>query len=170
MITFPITWLPNRIWWQYRSTVAEWCKQSVLPIDQYSLASEGVQSTLQMYWKPHTLGSKITEAFNPKLVFKVCEGIPCSSFSVKELDVIVHKKYFPCITILNFGDYVRQLTSEPGGWGGRYYMHSHQTLFKILLFQNCNTSSAVQRYQWRREAILQYIMLSRVCKDDLIPH
>ena len=25
------------------------------------------------------------------MVYKICEGIPCSSFSVKELDVIVHK-------------------------------------------------------------------------------
>ena len=31
------------------------------------------------------------------MVFKICEGISCSSFSVKELDVIVHKKYFPYI-------------------------------------------------------------------------
>ena len=45
-------------------------------------------------------------------------GIPCSSFSVKELDIIVHKKYFPCITMLNFGHFVPHITSEPGGWGG----------------------------------------------------
>ena len=37
---------------------------------------------------------------------------------VKELDVIVHKKYFPCITLLNFGHSVSHLTSEAGGWGG----------------------------------------------------
>ena len=36
------------------------------------------------------------------MVFKMCEGISCFSFSVKELDVIVHKKCFPCITLLNF--------------------------------------------------------------------
>ena len=47
-----------------------------------------------------------------------CEEISCSSFSVKELDVIVHKKYFPCITMSNFGYSVPHLTSEPGGWGG----------------------------------------------------
>ena len=35
------------------------------------------------------------------MVYKMCEGISCSPFSVKELDVIVHKKYFPCITLLN---------------------------------------------------------------------
>ena len=49
---------------------------------------------------------------------KFCEGIPCSSFSVKELDVIVHKKYFACITILNFGHSVPHITGEPDGWGG----------------------------------------------------
>ena len=30
-----------------------------------------------------------------------CEGIWCSSFYVKELNVTVHKKYFPCITLLD---------------------------------------------------------------------
>ena len=53
------------------------------------------------------------------MVFKICEGIPCSSFSVKELDVIVHKKYFPCTTMFNFGHSVPHITSEPGGWGGK---------------------------------------------------
>ena len=49
------------------------------------------------------------------MVFKMCEGISCSSFSVKELDVIGREKYFPCITLLNFGHYVPRRTSEPGG-------------------------------------------------------
>ena len=49
------------------------------------------------------------------MVFKICEGIPSPSFSVKELDVIVHEKYFPCITILNFGHSVPHITSEPDG-------------------------------------------------------
>ena len=62
------------------------------------------------------MGLKKTEACNPKMVFKICEGI--SSFSVKELDVIVHKKYFPYITMLHFGHCVPHITSEPGGWGG----------------------------------------------------
>ena len=41
---------------------------------------------------------------------------------VKELDVIVHKNYFPCtcITLLNFGHSAPHLTSEPGGWCGNY--------------------------------------------------
>ena len=47
------------------------------------------------------------------MVFQMCEGIwSCSSFSVKELDVIVHKKYFPCIALLNFGRSVPHLTSD----------------------------------------------------------
>ena len=44
--------------------------------------------------------------------------VSCSSFSVKDLDVIVHKKYFPCIALINFGHSVPHLTNEPGGWGG----------------------------------------------------
>ena len=52
------------------------------------------------------------------MVFKISEGISCSSFSVKELDVIVHKKYFPYITMLHFGHSVPRITSEPGGLGG----------------------------------------------------
>ena len=28
------------------------------------------------------------------MVFKICEGMLCSSFSIKELDVIVHKNIF----------------------------------------------------------------------------
>ena len=53
-----------------------------------------------------------------KMVFKICEGISRSSFYVKDFDVIVHTKYFPCITLFIFGPFWRQITSEPGGWGG----------------------------------------------------
>ena len=49
------------------------------------------------------------------MVFKICEGISYSSFPVKELDIIVDKKHFPCITLLNFGHAVPHLTSEPAG-------------------------------------------------------
>ena len=48
VIAFEMKCGVNRIWWQYRSTLVEWCKQ---------LVSEGDQRTLQMYWKPHILGS-----------------------------------------------------------------------------------------------------------------
>ena len=36
------------------------------------------------------------------MVFKICEGILCSSFYIKEFDVIVHKMYLYCITLLHF--------------------------------------------------------------------
>ena len=57
-----------------------------------------------MNWKPHIFGSKkITEACNPKMVLKMCdEGISCSSFFVKELDVIVHKKIFSLYNHVKF--------------------------------------------------------------------
>ena len=53
-----------------------------------------------------------------EMVFKICEGLLCSSYYVKEFDVIVHKKYFPCISLLFYHYSVPQITSEPGGWGG----------------------------------------------------
>ena len=60
-------------------------------------------ANIQMYQKPHILGSKnITRGVQSKIVSKICEGIYCSSFHVKEFDAGVHKKYFPCITLLNF--------------------------------------------------------------------
>ena len=35
-----------------------------------------------------------------KMIFTIGEGILCSSFYVKEFDVIVYEKYFPCINLL----------------------------------------------------------------------
>ena len=52
------------------------------------------------------------------MVFKTGEGVSCSSFSVKELDDIVHKNIFPVEPYWIFGHSVPQITSEPGGWGG----------------------------------------------------
>ena len=40
------------------------------------------------------MGSKNNRGMLSKLIFKICEGISCSSFSVKELDVIVHNDFF----------------------------------------------------------------------------
>ena len=59
------------------------------------------------------------------MVFKICEGISCSSFSVKELDVIVHKKYFPYITMFHFGHSLANLVVEVGT------RHCHQTLLIV---------------------------------------
>ena len=39
----------------------------------------------------------------------------CSSVPVKELDVIVHLRYFPFITQSDFVHSVPYLASEPGG-------------------------------------------------------
>ena len=77
------------------------------------------QSNIQMYQKPHTLGSKKNKwAMQSKMVFKICEEILWSALYVKEFDVIVHKKYFPCITLLIFFHSVPQITSKLAGWGG----------------------------------------------------
>ena len=92
MYKFSLTY-GNRIWWLYRSTLVE-------VIQTISSANwppgSGIIGPFKWTGNHIYLGLKITETCNPKMVFKVCEGISCSSFCVKELDVIVHKKYFPC--------------------------------------------------------------------------
>ena len=61
-----------------------------------------------------------------KMVFKICEGILYSSFSVEEFDVIVHKKYFPYNPIkflaILFPKSLTNLVVEVGT------SHSHQIL------------------------------------------
>ena len=52
------------------------------------------------------------------MAFKICEGIPSSSFYVKEFDVTVHLKYFLVQPYYIFGHSVPQTTSELGDWGG----------------------------------------------------
>ena len=49
------------------------------------------QTNIQMYQKPHILGSKNYWGMQSKRVFKICEGRSCSSLYVKKFDVIVHK-------------------------------------------------------------------------------
>ena len=50
------------------------------------------------------------------MVFKICEGISCSSFYVKHFDAIVHKKVVSLYNPIKFfGHSVPQVTSEPGG-------------------------------------------------------
>ena len=74
---------------------------------------------IQMWRKPHIFGSKKNNwVMKSKMVFKICEGISCSSLHVEEFDVIVHKKYIPCITLFIFYHSLPQITSKPGGWGG----------------------------------------------------
>ena len=36
------------------------------------------------------------------MVFKICEGMSCSSFNVEEFDIIVHKKVFSLYSPIKF--------------------------------------------------------------------
>ena len=74
-----------------------------------------------------------------KTVFKICEGISCSSFYVKEFDVIVHEKYNPIkfLAIL----YPKSLANLVVEMGTR---HSRQILLDQLVqtkFPRCLTLS-----------------------------
>ena len=91
--------LPNRIWWLYESYLVEWYKQLVLPIDPRVSDQSNIYTNVQEI--THSGVCKNNWGAQSKRVFKMCEGISCPSFYVKEFDVIVHKKYFPCITLLN---------------------------------------------------------------------
>ena len=65
-----------------------------------------------------------------KMVFKIFEGILHSSFNVKEFDVIVHKKYFSCITLWTFWPFcITSLANLVAEEGTR---HGHQILFLLL--------------------------------------
>ena len=87
-----------------------------------------IWSVYSIYYHIHTC-IIISEVCNPKMVFKIREGISCSSFSVKELDVIAHKNHFPCMTPLNSGHsvptWLANLVDEVGT------RHSHQILLQI---------------------------------------
>ena len=61
------------------------CKKNCKTIDLRGAQVNELETTHIWVWK-------ITDTCNPKMIFKMCEGISCSSFSVKELDVIVHRK------------------------------------------------------------------------------
>ena len=80
----------------------------------WPLEFEFDQTNIQM-WKTHIGVWKNNWGKQSKMVFKICEGILCSSFCVKKFDVIVHKKYIPCITLLDFWPFVPQITSETSG-------------------------------------------------------
>ena len=63
-------------------------------------------------------------------VFKICEGVWCSSFyvhDVKDFDVIVNKKTFLVnMTLLFFCHSAPHITSEPGGLGGNVVLLTHE--------------------------------------------
>ena len=85
------------------------------------------------------LGLKNNWGMQSKMVLKICEGISCSSFYVKEFDVIVHKKYFPCITLLNsaINFAILYLTALANLEVKVETRHSHQILFIIPCFYPC---------------------------------
>ena len=74
------------------------------------------------------------------MIFKICEGISCFSFYVKEFDVIVHKTYFflynhiEVLTIL----YLKSLANPVVEVRSR---HSQQILF-------CNAKHQIRVYLW----------------------
>ena len=93
----------------------------------------GIRGTYK-WARNHTYcGLKLTEAFNSKMVFKICEGISCSSSSVKGLVVIVRKNIFLVLPI-NFLAilYPTSLANLVVELGTR---HSHQIL---LIDQSLN--------------------------------
>ena len=61
-------------------------KQLVLPL------GSGIAGPFKWTGNHTYLGLKNNWGMQSKMVFKMCEGIFCSSFSVKELKVIVHEK------------------------------------------------------------------------------
>ena len=74
------------------------------------------------------------------MVFKICEGISCSSFSVKEFDVIVHKifsLYNPVEILATL--YPKSLANLVDEVGIR---HSHQILLVTPMLEIMN----IQQY------------------------
>ena len=81
-----------------------------------------------------------------KIVFKICEGISCSSLYVKEFDVIVHKKYLynpiKFLAIL----YPKSLANLVAEMGTR---HSHQILFNDA-FTGPRLNTSISHYLMAR--------------------
>ena len=101
----------NRIWWLYRSTLVEVIK--TISSANWPLGS-GIIGPFKWIGNHTYLGLKNNWGMQSKNGLQNVWG---NIFSVKELDVIVHKKNIP-ITMSNFGYSIPHLTSEPGGWGG----------------------------------------------------
>ena len=102
---------PYGIWW---ATLVEWYKQLVIPLEFGIIYTNMKETTHIGVWKNNW-------GMQSKMVFEICERISCSPFYVKEFDIIVHKKYFPYITIL----YPKSLANLVVEVGTR---HTHQTL------------------------------------------
>ena len=79
------------------------------------------------------------------MVFNICEGISWASFSVKELDVIVHKK---TISLKNPIEFLATLypTSQAKMVVGVRTRHNHQILFELTLWLFLNTHIHIHIY------------------------
>ena len=62
-----------------------------------------------------------------KMVFKICEGIWCSSFYVKEFDVIVHKKNISLYNHIKFLPFC-QGWGQFRNWNWNWYQFQFQEL------------------------------------------
>ena len=95
-------------------------------------------ANIQMYQKPHILGSKNNWGMQSKMVFKICEGISCSSIYVKEFDVIVYKNVFFLYNVIIFLSilYSKSLANLAVEVGTR---HSHQILLTTCKLANVIT-------------------------------
>ena len=103
--------------------------------------------------------------------FKICEGISCSSFSVKELDVIVHKNYFlynhiHLLAIL-YPTSLANLVAEVGT------RHSHQILLivnnDIETTWNSRCPGADQAPGWQQQYQHEKMNPSIAKKPDRAP-
>ena len=52
----------------------------------------GIKPTYKCARNPTYLGLQNNGGIQSNMVFKICDGISCSSFYVEEFDVIIHKK------------------------------------------------------------------------------
>ena len=89
----------DRIWWLYRSTLIE-RKQLVLLIGPLEFGITGPYKCIRNH--TYECLKKNNWGMHLKMVFKICEGMLYSSFSVKELDVIIHKNNFLILTLFIF--------------------------------------------------------------------
>ena len=93
-----------------------------------------------------------------KMVFKICEGISCSSFCVKEFAVIVHKKTFSLynpikISAILYPKSSGNLLVEVGT------RHSHSTLLEIYSHGKDVLVSFLSSYHiWESSVALSSVM------------
>ena len=115
-----------------------------------------VQRNILMWRKPHILGFKNNWGMQSKIAFKICEGISCSSFYVKEFVVIVYKKQYPSITLLNFWPFCTP-NHQRTWWLGN--SHSHLALLEIYSPGTDVLVSSLSTYHiWKSSMALSSVM------------